>query len=259
MSACPVCDGVSHRFATGLVLGRHHADYLRCARCGSVHVAEPYWLEEAYSCAIAPSDIGLPLRAVQLSAVVPLVVRRYLPTARRFLDYGAGNGLLVRMLRDRGFDFRWFDPHAANQFAAGHEGSLDERFDLITAFEVLEHLRQPSTELEPVFAASPALLSSTLLLPHPTPEPDAWWYYARDTGQHICFYTEAGLRILAADHGRAVTCSPSMQLFGPRSWNRRLFRLLTSATVATWLRPLTGRPSLLDADYEQEVRRAGRS
>jgi hypothetical protein len=34
-----------------------------------------------------------------------------------FVDIGGGYGLLTRLMRDRGFDFYWKDPHCENIFA----------------------------------------------------------------------------------------------------------------------------------------------
>jgi hypothetical protein len=86
-----------------------------------------------------------------------------------------------------------------NVFAHGHEASdlRAQRYDLVTGFEVLEHLEDPVGALSEVAAVSDRLLVTTQMLPDPTPHPTQWWYYALSTGQHITFYTPRSLDLLA--------------------------------------------------------------
>jgi hypothetical protein len=249
MSECPVCHGATSGFATAMVLGRHEAHYRRCRDCGSVHVEEPHWLDEAYGDAIASTDIGLPSRAVRLADITAATVRLFLPGAHRFVDHGGGNGLFVRLMRDRGFDFRWRDPYADNVFARGHDAEPDGRFDLTTAFEVLEHLTDPHAGLEAVFASTGALLATTAVLPDPAPKPDEWWYYSLGTGQHVTFYSHRGLQALAAARGLTVTSGGEVHLFASTRIDRRLFRLAASGRAAHWMSRWSARSSLLESDY----------
>ena len=48
--------------------------------------------------------------------------------------------MLVRLMRDRGFDFRYFDLHGPNLFARGFELDHEQSVDVVTALEVVEHL-----------------------------------------------------------------------------------------------------------------------
>ena len=43
------------------------------------------------------------------------------------VDYGGGYGLLVRLMRNSGFDFYRYDPYCANFFAKGFEVDLFAR------------------------------------------------------------------------------------------------------------------------------------
>lgn len=122
---------------------------------------------------------------------------RTLPRGGRYLDWAGGYGVLTRLLRDRGLDFRHLDAYSPNLFAQGWEGDLAEGWDLITMYEVLEHLTDPFTDLEALAEASPILLFSTQLLPEPPPTPGSWWYYAPESGQHVSFFSRAALLALA--------------------------------------------------------------
>ena len=220
-SRCRVCDGAVQRFADGRVLGHVDVTYLQCPSCGLVMADDPTWLEEAYADAIAHLDVGLLDRCQILANVTSTVLRAERLRGGRFLDWAGGYGVLTRLMRDRGFDFVHTDVYAANIFAAGFTGDLgDERFDLITAFEVLEHLTDPVTELAPVAAATDRLLVTTQVLPSPAPRPGDWDYYALESGQHITFYTPRSLEELARRLGfDGVVTSSLVHLFhrGPVS------------------------------------------
>jgi hypothetical protein len=250
---CPFCGAPCAHFARAVVFGRHEATYVRCGRCNSVHIPDPYWLDEAYADAIAATDIGLPSRSVWTSQMTALVIRLFFPRATKFCDHGGGNGLFVRLMRDAGYDFRWRDPYATNEFARGFEAAPLDQFDLTTAFEVLEHLRDPHVLLDEVLARSPALLLTTELLPDDTPMPDAWWYYSLATGQHISFPTQAGLHALAATRGLQVTSAGEVHLLAPKRVSPRLLMLAKSRPASRMAAGWTARPSLLSADYETVV------
>ena len=197
-SRCRACDGDVEQFARAQVLGHVAVDYVRCPACGLVMAADPTWLEEAYADAIAHLDVGLLDRCQILANVTSAVLRAERLRGGRFLDWAGGYGVLTRLMRDRGFDFAHTDPYATNLFAGGFTADLGEdRFDLVTAFEVLEHLVDPVTELAPAAAATDRLLVTTQVLPSPAPRPGEWDYYALESGQHITFYTARSLEALA--------------------------------------------------------------
>ena len=145
---CKVCDSVSRPFDNARVLGRHDVRYYRCDTCGFVQTEHPYWLDEAYGTALIAADVGVAQRNIELAAVTQAVVQQFFRADGRFLDYGGGYGLFVRLMRDRGFDFRWHDRYAQNLLSRGFEAEADaDGFELVTAFEVLEHLVDPVPEV----------------------------------------------------------------------------------------------------------------
>ncbi|MGH8229091.1 MAG: methyltransferase domain-containing protein, partial [Steroidobacteraceae bacterium] len=64
--------------------------------------------------------------------------------AIRHLDYGGGQGLLSRLLREAGWNSASYDPFVDTAVCAQTLGV----FDLITAFEVFEHVVDPNALLK---------------------------------------------------------------------------------------------------------------
>ena len=194
---CKICDSATADFGQLRILSSFDARYRRCTRCGFVFVESAEWLQQAYSSAIAASDTGIVARNLKLAQIVGLLIALEFPAARRFLDYGGGSGLLVRLMRDQGFDFYLLDKYCANVLAAGFEAKPGERFDLLTCMEVAEHLVDPVPTFLELGALAPSIVIGTELLPATANRPGEWWYYAPETGQHISFYTVAALQVIA--------------------------------------------------------------
>jgi len=117
----------------------------------------------------------------------------------RFLDFGGGYGVFVRLMRDVGFDFYWQDKHTDNLFAKGFELTeiTNKKIELLTCFEAFEHFIEPTKELEKLLKTSRNILLSTEFIPEPLPHPDQWWYYGAEHGQHIGFYQKDTFEYLA--------------------------------------------------------------
>ena len=182
---CKICDSATADFGQLRILSSFDARYRRCTQCGFVFVESAEWLQQAYSSAIAASDTGIVTRNLKLAQIVGLLIALEFPAARRFLDYGGGSGLLVRLMRDQGFDFYLLDKYCANVLAAGFEAKPSERFDLLTCMEVAEHLVDPVPTFLELGALAPSIVIGTELLPATANRPGEWWYYAPETGQHI--------------------------------------------------------------------------
>ncbi len=264
---CRACDAACEPFATAQVLGHVEATYERCPSCGLVMAVRPDWLDEAYSDAIAKLDIGLLDRCQILSSVTAMVLRSERLRRGRFLDWAGGYGTLTRMMRDRGYDFVHTDPMATNIFAAGHDvpdlaADDGRRYDLVTAFEVLEHLSDPVAALTPVAGVTDLLLTTTHLVPDPAPQPADWWYYTLDSGQHITFYTRASLEVLAERLGfDGVVTGSFVHLFyrGKVSAATRAFVRTPQASYALGLAASLAdrRHSLLARDLDEITGRPG--
>ena len=249
---CKICDSDSHYFATAKVLQKYSVNYFQCSNCGFVQTEEPYWLDEAYSEAIAVSDVGLVYRNNMMANIASKLLFNYFDHEAKFLDYGGGYGLFVRLMRDRGFNFYWFDRFCKNVFARGFEFQDNQRnnLELITAFELFEHLDNPVQELEEILNLCPNILFSTELLPEDNPTPDKWWYYTPHEGQHISLFTRKSLEILASNYNlKLYSDGKSLHLLTTKQdLPANLFEELANSN----LQPIT-KNSLLSHDFNQVV------
>ena len=197
---CKICQSPSRIFGKAKVIQKHLISFYQCDQCGFMQSESPYWLDESYSTTITKSDIGMLGRNLQMADVTKRLLLMCFPVTGKFVDYGGGYGLFVRLMRDQGFDFYRHDPLCENIFAEGFDAPTDDKYDLLTAWEVFEHLVDPMPEIETMLSYSENLLFSTTLLPR-SPKPlDQWWYYGLEHGQHVSFYTYETLQFVAKKH-----------------------------------------------------------
>jgi len=177
------------------VLRKHEVKYYLCESCQFIQTEKPYWLEEAYSDAIADSDTGILHRNWLTSCKLAVLILLSLGKRNSFLDVAGGYGLLVRLMRDFGFNYRWSDPYCKNIFALGYEALSTDRYQALTAFEVLEHVENPvdfiSDNLQK-FNSGIFIFSTELFQNYQVPD-KSWRYYSFPTGQHISFYSQQTL------------------------------------------------------------------
>jgi glycosyltransferase involved in cell wall biosynthesis len=249
---CKVCQSDSHNFATAKILQKYDVNYYQCSHCGFVQTEEPYWLDEAYSEAIASSDLGLLYRNNTMANIAGKLLFNYFDHEAKFLDYGGGYGTFVRLMRDQGFDFYWQDKFCKNIFATGFELNEKDKSKLllITAFELFEHLTNPLQELEEMLKLAPNIFFSTSLLPPSNPRPDQWWYYTPHEGQHIAIYTQKSLEILAKKYNlKLYTDGLSLHLLTTNhNLPENLFDLIKTGKVNH-----PAKESFLSRDFNQVV------
>ena len=204
---CRICEERTAPIFQARILDKHDAAYFRCPGCGLIQTEPPYWLDEAYDQAICLQDVGLVRRNLELAAKLRNILPAHFDPGGRFLDYAGGYGLMVRLMRDEGFAFQRHDPLCANIFAQGFDVPelTNQRFETITAFELLEHLEEPMATVGRLLEHTDTLLFSTRLQPEPWPRRvDDWWYFWPQTGQHVTFYTLPALRVLAEKTGTTL-------------------------------------------------------
>lgn len=225
------------------VLGKYLAQYEVCASCGFLRAHEPHWLEEAYSSAIAVADTGLVMRNTSLSCKLAGVLYWILGERGKgiYLDIAGGYGILVRMMRDLGFDFYWLDEYCENILAPGFEYSQSlGKCHAVTAMEVLEHVTDPAAFIEETLDISGAqtLVFTTELYEGSPPQPGAWWYYSFATGQHVGFYQRRTLQTLGARLGLRFASANGLHIFSKKPINEGLLWMVTNryaSKILPWL------------------------
>lgn len=244
---CKICAAEAIHFGNGRILGKYDIDYFQCENCGFVQTEEPYWLEEAYTSAIGNSDVGLVFRNTLFAKITSNIIFSVFAHDQKFVDYGGGYGLFVRLMRDAGFDFYWYDKYCQNIFAEGFEAEVRKngQYELLTAFEVFEHFVNPLDEIKNILNFSRNILFSTELLPENNPKPDEWWYYSLSEGQHIAIYTIKALSIIAEELGlNLYSNGANLHLITEKTIPEILFESLAYCEP-----PERKKPSLMESDY----------
>ena len=249
---CKICGSESRLYDEAVILFKYNIKYYRCSKCGFIQTEEPYWIEESYSDAINRSDIGLLQRNIKFVKVTKLLIKCLFDKKSSFIDYGAGYGIFVRLMRDAGLKFFWQDKYCKNLFAENFEyqNANVSKFEALTAFEVFEHLVSPADELSDMLKYSDSIFFSTMLLPASNPKPKDWWYFATDHGQHVSIYTKKSLEELARKFElNFYTNGKDLHLFSKQRKNNLLFRIITFPYIADILEPFVKMKSLHDDDY----------
>lgn len=237
---CPICaQGMSPAFSAR-VLGKYPAQFEHCASCGFLRIANPHWLEEAYSSAIAATDTGLVARNIDVAQKLAAFLYFVLPSrgAGHFLDVAGGYGMLTRLMRDYGFDFYWSDKYCANLLAKGFE--FDEAkapFQAVTAIEVMEHVIDPAEFLESALhmAKSDTFIFTTELYQGEPPHPDKWRYYSLNTGQHISFFSRKTLEALSERLGMQYHYVAGLHVFTKKELSPLALRFFSKKAIPLML------------------------
>jgi len=212
---------------------KYEIDYFHCKKCQFLQTEEPYWLEEAYRIPINVSDTGIIQRNIWLARVSAVLIYTLFDKNSSFVDFAGGYGLLVRLMRDIGFDFYWNDKYADFFFARGF--TIDEikkraegfSIELVTSFESFEHFADPAFEFKNILNTSKNLLLTTEILPDPIPSPKNWWYYGLEHGQHVSFYRLQSLQYLASQYNLFFNSNgTNIQLFSKKRIPPFKFKLL---------------------------------
>jgi SAM-dependent methyltransferase len=181
--------------------------YFRCRVCGFTFAPELCaWTLEEFEARIYNADYALvdpdylDVRPrANAASLVPMLGER--ARTIRHLDFGGGNGLLSRLLREAGWPSTSYDPFVDRDVSLAALG----RFDLITAFEVFEHVpdvQRLMSSLTTLLAPDGVVLFSTMASDgHLHPGQRIEWWYAAPRNGHISLYSRKSLDILAEKHG----------------------------------------------------------
>lgn len=172
---CPVCDTPPER---GLFV-KDGFRHVKCLKCGMIYVSlilredvsEKYWREELSWVGVLNSSLQVQLDTLKYNYGLDLV--EPVLTGRSLLDIGSGPGGFLRVAQGRGWETRAMEMNwesskqmaeAGFQLIVKHLELKDlppQSFDLISFWEVLEHLADPQKMLD---EARALLVTDGLLL-----------------------------------------------------------------------------------------------
>jgi SAM-dependent methyltransferase len=119
----------------------------------------------------------------------------------KHLDYGGGSGLLSKLLKESNWHSTSYDPFVDRHVSVEQLG----KYDLITAFEVFEHVPDVSalmTCLRSLLTPNGLILFSTLLSDdHIQRNQRINWWYASPRNGHISLFSRKSLKLLANKNG----------------------------------------------------------
>ncbi|HEV7621994.1 MAG TPA: class I SAM-dependent methyltransferase [Flavisolibacter sp.] len=237
-------------------MNKYNTGYYQCSNCLFIQTDEPHWLRESYSSAITALDIGLVQRNIQFSNITVAIINLFFKKDEKFIDFGGGYGMFVRMMRDKGFDFYRQDMYCENLFAKNFDVTdlpQPVKFELLTAFEVFEHLPDPLQTIDELLKYSDNILFSTTLQPIPKPTPETWWYILPEIGQHISLFHLKTLEYIAQKKNLFLFSNgKNTHLLTKKKINPLLFKLITKERVAKLINPvfINGNKSLTEKDLD---------
>lgn len=175
-----------------------NSSYLHCSKCDLVFLLKRFHLNSVDEKSRydlhqnSSNDVGY----WQFLSAVFNPVKKHINPNSKGLDFGCGPGpTLSLMFESQDHKVDLFDKYYAND-----ERIFSKKYDFITATEVLEHLDNPSFEIDRLFSMlnkGGVLGVMTQLL---TNKVDfANWYYKNDP-THICFFSEKTCQYLARKH-----------------------------------------------------------
>lgn len=241
-------------------------DIARCTRCGFVYARElpdEAFLARLYGQAIDPARAAESARSTswlahQLEITAALLARLSVPRAPRVLDYGCGDGSVVRALAAMGIAATGFDPYLREMPAAPPARfsrsleELDPPFDAVLLSDVLEHVPDPAAVLArchallaprgwlcvsvPDFSTSrlEATLGDLARGRPVTKELNPW--------EHLNYFSPESLARMVTEAGLAVDVQPP-PAFGFRKSARGVRRLGNAMRSAARLARFALRPS----------------
>lgn len=232
---CLICSHKGNEIFRGKILDKYDICYYQCPACGLIYTESPYWIEEAYDSSITIYDTGIMSRNISFSIATHTILKILFNDKPIIgFDWGGGYGIFVRLMRDLGHNFEWFDKYSENLVSRGFEADIksSKTYDIMTAFEVFEHLPDPLQELEKMLDKSDTILFSTLIYDEEYSYPmlDEWWYYVPEEGQHIVFYSKVTLKQIAEKfHINYYPINDSLHIFSKKSIDiKRIKRMINT-------------------------------
>lgn len=221
---CKMCGGLSqhldycdfNKTCNGYDFGRSGilVEYFRCTSCE--HIFTDFfdsWTAEEFAKFIYNDDYVnadpdyTGLRPRQMAAFFAEVLSDV--SGANGLDYGGGAGIFAEILTEKGFSFTCYDPFS-------QPIRPERQFDVVTAFEVIEHSHDPVETLNNILKFTKddgcVILSQTMQPADICVIGSKWWYMAPRNG-HISFYSDLTLQRYCQSYGLVYARNNSYLMF----------------------------------------------
>jgi len=196
---CLICQSECEPKFTVQIQNKQHADLYSCKNCGFSFYPNQDWIKDSFSDELNSLDLGAVGRVLLASDFLSEFINSEKLTDASFLDYGGGYGLQTRIMRDRGFNFKNFDPHTQPLISKYFAGEPSGHYNLVSLIEVSLHFENPIAEFTKLMELGDYLVF-TSVVPGKDFGPD-WWYITDESGQHIAVYPVSSLKEIANQLG----------------------------------------------------------
>ena len=172
-------------------------EYCRCLSCGLIFAPEMCaWMPDKFKRRIyndAYPEVDPECTGMRAERNAAWMHDLFGAQRLSHLDFGGGDGHLSACLRKLGWDSTSYDPFHEQVFP-------QRRFDLVTAFEVFEHVPDPITLWQQLRVLTKDIVLFSTVLSDAVPDPMQWWYLAPRNG-HVVLYTKRAAEQLLARGG----------------------------------------------------------
>ncbi len=230
---CPICGAVTW----GVLFRSGGYPIARCSACGLVRTLEVVEAGETQYPVFDQREttVMLGMRALveQLLRERMGLVRRVVPPGARLLDFGCGNGAFARLMARSGYDVVGIEPFSlgsptVEQHLRLLRAPLEAcaptlgEFDVITMWQVLEHVRDPSAVLQSLLGH----LQPGKVLVVSVPNFASWqsrlfgplWFHL-DPPRHISHFDRTALTTLLEKLDLEILTTRTFHLeYGPIGW-----------------------------------------
>jgi hypothetical protein len=190
---CPLCNSIN----VSLFYTDKNRDYYSCTECNLIFVAPTQYISRKNEKARYDLHRNNPndLNYRNFLNKIFLPMHNQIPKNSLGLDFGSGPGpTLSLMFQEAGHKVELFD-----HFYLNNTEVFRQKYDFITATEVIEHLHKPLEEIKKLWKClkiSGLLGIMTCLTPNKNLFPN--WYYIRDL-THVCFFSMETFNWLASN------------------------------------------------------------
>ena len=188
-------------------------DYFQCLRCDFIFIEEgavPSREQEKQEYLMHENTRENTGYVHMLENFIEKCVSPYKESVRTVLDFGCGPGpVLAELLREAGYETDIFDP-----FFFPEKTWQGRQYDLITATEVMEHIRDPMESfkhLKEGLREKGKLAIKTLFHPGDAQRFKNWWY--RREVSHISFYSQVTISHIARQLGMNILMTDGKSCF----------------------------------------------